>query len=189
MNGLKYLLLAGLTLEPRSGYDLTQWIAKAAQHYWAADHSSIYPALAALERQGLVIFEVKPSERGPKRKVYFITENGRKILLDWVDISPNRSEIRDEFLIKVLCYDFLPPERAISHLQLTRKVYVEKLFWFEQSICLLNQYDRDGTYPYAGRFGIWLTIRRGILSAKAIIAWCDEAIALIQTKVEATRFD
>jgi DNA-binding PadR family transcriptional regulator len=48
MNKLLDLLLARLMIEPQSGYDLTQWIARAAHHYWAADHSSIYPALAKL---------------------------------------------------------------------------------------------------------------------------------------------
>ncbi len=105
MNGLLYLLLARLTLEPQSGYDLTQWIARAAHHYWAADHSSIYPALAKLQRQGYVTFETQPSERGPKRKVYSITDAGRQVLLDWVSLPPAEPEIRDEQMVKALCYD------------------------------------------------------------------------------------
>lgn len=180
MNGLKYLLLAGLTIEAQSGYDLTQWIARAAHHYWAADHSSIYPALAALERQRLVSHEVRKSERGPQRKVYSITDAGRNALLEWLDIPPHEAEIRDEQLVKALCYDLIPPERAIAQLQITRQRYVEKLIWCEQSLRRLDEPHVDAHPAYASRLGVRLTIHRGVLSAKAGITWCDEAIAIIQ---------
>jgi DNA-binding PadR family transcriptional regulator len=178
MNGLQYLLLARLTFEPQSGYDLTQWIARAAHHYWAADHSSIYPALAKLQRQGYVTFETQPSERGPKRKVYSITEIGRQVLLEWVNLPPVEPEIRDEQMVKVLCYDLVPASVAIAQLQATRKRYLEKLTWLNETIRLLD--DEDSNLVYRSHVGIRLTIRRGILSTSAYINWCDEAIALLK---------
>ncbi|HEY9640472.1 MAG TPA: PadR family transcriptional regulator, partial [Coleofasciculaceae cyanobacterium] len=169
--------------KPQSGYDLTQWIAQAAHHYWAADHSSIYPALADLERQGFVNHEMQKSERGPKRKVYSITTSGRNTLLAWVDLPPAEAEIRDEQLVKALCYDLIDPEQAIAQLQISRQRYVAKLTWCQES---LQRLDQQGTVSaadsaYRGRLGIRLTIRRGVLSATAGISWCDEAIALMQT--------
>jgi DNA-binding PadR family transcriptional regulator len=167
-----------LTLKPQSGYDLTQWIAQAAHHYWAADHSSIYPALAKLNRQGFVTFETQPSERGPKRKVYSITETGRQVLLEWVSLPPAAAEIRDEQMVKALCYDLVPADQAIAQLQLTRTRYCEKLTWLHKAIALL---DDANTNPIdCAHLGMRLTIRRGILAATAYIDWCDEAISLIQ---------
>jgi PadR family transcriptional regulator AphA len=167
-------------LEPQSGYDLTQWIARAAHHYWAADHSSIYPALAKLKRQGYVTSETQPSERGPKRKVYSITETGRQVLLEWVSLPPSEAEIRDEQMVKALCYDFVPAAQAITQLQLTRERYLEKLTWLNEAIHLLN--DKNTTLPYRSHLGTQLTIRRGILTTLAYIAWCEEAIALLQER-------
>lgn len=181
MNRLLYLLLARLTLEPQSGYDLTQWIAKAAHHYWAADHSSIYPALAQLKRQGLVTFETQPSERGPKRKVYSITETGRQILLEWVSLPPTEAEVRDEQMVKALCYDLIPPIQAIAQLQLTREHYLEKLTWLNETLRSLQ--DENANSAYAHHLGIKLTIRRGILAASAYIDWCEEAITFVQGKI------
>jgi DNA-binding PadR family transcriptional regulator len=49
MNPLHYVLLAGIEAAPSSGYDLTLWLANLGQHFWAAEHSSIYPALQQLQ--------------------------------------------------------------------------------------------------------------------------------------------
>ena len=178
MNGLLYLLLARLTLEPQSGYDLTQWIKHAAHHFWAADHSSIYPSLAKLNDRGFVTFETQSSERGPKRKVYSITEAGRQVLMEWVSLSPAEAEIRDEQMVKALCYDLIPATQAIFHLQLTRERYLEKLTWLNEAIRLLD--DKNTRPVYFSHLGIRLTIRRGILAASAYISWCDEAISLMK---------
>lgn len=52
---------------------------------------SIYPLLARLERQGLVDTEMRPSERGPARKYYALTAQGRRTLEDgqveWASIT------------------------------------------------------------------------------------------------------
>lgn len=52
---------------------------------------SVYPLLARLERQGLVDTEMRPSERGPARKYYALTEQGRQALrqgqLEWTSIT------------------------------------------------------------------------------------------------------
>src|SRR5215217_737876 len=83
MTTLDYVILAGLIRKPRSGYDLTRWMERETSHFFVIGHSSIYPALARMEREGLVRHEVVPSDRGPERKVYSITEAGRDALLAW----------------------------------------------------------------------------------------------------------
>ena len=86
-------------------------------------HSSIYPTLTKLHRQGYVTFELQPSERGPQRKVYSVTETGRQAFLEWVSLPPAEAEIRDEQMVKVLCYDLIPTSQSIAQLQLTRLRY------------------------------------------------------------------
>ena len=43
---------------------------------------SVYPLLARLERQGVVDTETRPSERGPARKYYALTAQGKRVLSD-----------------------------------------------------------------------------------------------------------
>src|SRR5918993_810570 len=104
---VEYVILAGLVRRPRSGSDLSRGGRGETSHYFAVGHNRIYPALSELERDGLVVHEVEPSDRGPERKVYSITEGGRDALLCWVDSPPVERQGRDEHLGKGLCYGFL----------------------------------------------------------------------------------
>lgn len=49
----------------------------------ALAESTVYPALARLRAKGLVKTRTEPSERGPERKVFLLTEEGRALLAAW----------------------------------------------------------------------------------------------------------
>lgn len=182
---LKHALLAGLALEPRSGYDLTQWFARAASHYWAASHASIYPTLAALEKEDLVVHATTPSARGPARKVYRVTPAGRAFLLDWVGTPAAAAEVRDEQLVKALCYGLLPPDQALAQLGEAKDRYATRLAQYQEIAGWLNSIDPgpDGLAP-AARLGMLLTVSCGIRVAASYVAWCDEAAALIRAHAQ-----
>src|SRR5262245_52768070 len=112
-----YGVLASLGQQPRSGYDITQWFAHVTKHFCAFGHSSVYPTLADLEQRGLVAYTEMPSDQGPRRKVYHLTPAGSDVLLTWAGEPAADAEVRDEQLLKALCYGFLPPERAIELLR------------------------------------------------------------------------
>lgn len=108
MKTVNYVVLAGLLLRPRSGYDLARWMEGVAGHFFSVGHSTVYPALADLERRGFVAHEVVPSEKGPERKVYSPTSTGREALLAWTEEPAPMPQIRDEGLVKALCFGHLP---------------------------------------------------------------------------------
>src|ERR1700756_3210155 len=85
MNSLHYVLLAGIDAAPSSGYDLTLWLANLGRHFWAAEHSSIYPALQQLETAGFVTHREQLGKKGQTRKIYRLTKSGREKLKKWVD--------------------------------------------------------------------------------------------------------
>ena len=45
--------------------------------------STLYPLLLRLEQQGKVTVERRPSPKGPSRKYYIVTEEGRQALLEF----------------------------------------------------------------------------------------------------------
>lgn len=177
MTGLHYVLLAGLSVEPRSGYALTQWLERAARHYWAADGSSIYPALAALEREGWVAHTLAPSIRGPQRKVYTLTAEGEAALRTWVVGPVDDATVRDPLMVKALCYDLLPLEQALTQLRSAHERHAQKLARYEAILRLLDE--RETAEPRARRIGPRLTILRGVRVEAGYVAWCDEAMALL----------
>ncbi len=177
---LKYALLAGLALEPRSGYDLAQWFAETASYYWSATHSSIYPALAALEQERLVTHTVVPSDRGPARKVYTLTLLGHDALLAWLDTPAIPLTVRDEEALKALCYGLLPPEQARAQLEATRERHAANLARYKELARGVDHGEQDHNERWSvARLGLSLTLRRGIDVEKGYVAWCDEAIETV----------
>jgi len=174
LNPLHYVLLAGIDAAPSSGYDLTLWLTNLGQHFWAAEHSSIYPALHQLDTARLVTHRKQLGKKGQTRKIYRLTTSGRERLKKWVDEPSADAQVRDEQMVKVLCFDLLSRERITKHLQRIREHHAAKLFYYEDSL----QRHRQNS-PKQVRLGPLLTLHRGILAARAYVQWCDEALLLV----------
>jgi len=179
---VEYVILAGLIRMPRSGYDLSRWMQRETSHYFAVGHNRIYPALSELERDGLVVHEVVPSDRGPERKVYSITEGGRDALLCWVDSPPVERQVRDEQLVKVLCYGFLPTERALFRLEEVKAIHEEKLARYQGYRRGLEVELREGRISEETYLGTLLTLRRGIGAERSYVEWCEEAKEVLSSR-------
>jgi len=181
MKTLDYVILAGLIRKPRSGYDLTKWMERETSHFFAVGHSSIYPALARMEREGLVRYKVVPSEQGPERKVYSITEAGREALLSWVGEPAAKRQVRDEQLVKALCYGFLPQERVLAWLREEKADHEEKLAQYDGFERELEDLFREGGISREAYLGTKLTIARGLGVEKSYVEWCEEAAKTISS--------
>jgi PadR family transcriptional regulator AphA len=177
-----YGVLASLAQESRSGYDIAQWFAYVTKHFCAFGHSSIYPTLADLEKHGLVTYTETPSGQGPTRKVYRLTPAGHDALLAWVDAPADDAEVRDEQLLKALCYGFLPAERAIELLRIARARHEERKRRYEELVRAAEaDMQADDPHAAAAALGRKLTGRRGVGSQESYVAWCDEAIAAMES--------
>jgi DNA-binding PadR family transcriptional regulator len=179
---VEYVILAGLVRRPRSGYDLTRWMQRETSHYFAVGHNRVYPALAELERDGLVVHKVVPSDRGPERKVYSVTGAGREALLSWADSPPVERQVRDDQLVKVLCYGFLPPERALARLEEIKTLHEEKLARYEGYRRGLEVELRGGRISEEAYLGTLLTLRRGIGAERSYVEWCEEAQEVLSSR-------
>jgi PadR family transcriptional regulator PadR len=78
---LDLLILQTLQWGPRHGYALSKAIRTNSGEILKVDTGSLYPALHRLERQGWIAAEWKPSEVGPRLRVYRLTKSGRKRLV------------------------------------------------------------------------------------------------------------
>ena len=73
-NFLQPCLLLLLMEQPDHGYELAARLRP--MHDGEGDPGSVYRALRGLERQGLVRSEWSPSDVGPARRTYYITDDG-----------------------------------------------------------------------------------------------------------------
>ncbi len=97
---VRTLCLGILTLGDSSGYDIRKQFEEGPFAYFHhAGFGSIYPALKALNREGLVdCFEM--SQRGrPGKKVYSITAKGLEAFRNRLAKKPARDKNRSEIMV------------------------------------------------------------------------------------------
>lgn len=109
---VKTLCLGVLTERPMSGYEIRKHFEEAFQHFFLAGFGSIYPALADLAAGGLVTVESVEQEKRPDKKVYRITERGRRALIGDLMAAEPRHKVRSEFLALIYFAHLLPPARV-----------------------------------------------------------------------------
>ena len=78
---LEGCVLAILRQEERYGYEISQNLERYG--FGRIPEGTVYPLLLRLEQQGKVTVERRPSPKGPSRKYYIVTEEGRKALLEF----------------------------------------------------------------------------------------------------------
>jgi len=105
-------LCLGLLIEGDAcGYDLKKKFEAEFKPFFPAGYGSIYPALASLAADGLVACELEPQQGRPDRKIYRISEAGRRRFEQLLESSRPRHKLRSEFLATLYFAELLPPER------------------------------------------------------------------------------
>lgn len=79
---LELIVLQLLRAEPTNGYDLTLRIQALSRDVLNVNAGSLYPALYRLEQRGLLKAEWGASESGRRTKIYSLTTDGRKQLIE-----------------------------------------------------------------------------------------------------------
>lgn len=121
MGVLKYAILGLLNQKSMTGYDITKEFEEALCEFWSAKHSQIYPELKTLHEQGMVEYKIEISGTVLEKKLYSITELGKKDFMKWLE---SKKEIpptfKDEFRLQLFFSDFLSEkdrkELIINHL-------------------------------------------------------------------------
>lgn len=106
------LCLGALTEGDASGYEIRKLLLDRFGHFLDVSFGSIYPALAALLKDGLVDCEEVTQRGRPDKKLYRITDAGREAFVAALLQSPGRHKVRSEFLALLCFAHFLPPEQV-----------------------------------------------------------------------------
>jgi DNA-binding PadR family transcriptional regulator len=165
-------VLGALSVLPMTGYALRNEIRDTLGHFWSESFGQIYPALAELERQGLV--ERREAERTGS-STYAITPAGTARLLDLLTEPAQPVPPRNGLLLRLFFGRQLGPEACRTLVQRAREQAEQQLAQLtavRQE--LRNDQDHAADRPY------WLlTVSAGEHTARAAIAWADEALAAL----------
>jgi PadR family transcriptional regulator AphA len=172
----QYALLAVLSVEPMSGYDIRGFL-ESIGGFWSESYGQIYPNLRVLHRLGFVSKESGKGRGRRKRNVYSLTAEGRRHLRRWLmepvwlDRPP-----RNELLLKLFFGPEIGPKASMKQIERYRR-FLDGLRtqYLEIEAWLIREQADHPHLPY------WLmTVRYGIGSVDALLAWCDESLQVLR---------
>lgn len=134
------VILGMIYHQPAHGYALKNMVKEFfGDPYFKLNNNTLYSTLKELEENGFITGEEIPGERINK-KIYSITEKGRKHLLDLV-ATPAEPDI-DEFDLKVqlIFFDLIPEE---SRIKVIKPVYEAKLKMYQDALKKKEKYGSD----------------------------------------------
>jgi DNA-binding PadR family transcriptional regulator len=131
---VRTICLAILTRGDATGYEIKKTVEEDGyRHFAEASFGSIYPALNRLTEEGLVLVHAEAQEKRPDRKVYTITQAGRRALVDALTGPLPEDRHRSSFIFAMQFADLLPKERVGQMLDTYIAHTEEKLVQLQQA--------------------------------------------------------
>lgn len=169
----RYAVLGMLSIAPMSGYDIKKRVGESISNFWTESYGQIYPILKSLMAEKLVTKTVEKGAGKPDRHVYELTDRGRKELQRWLTEGVTPKVERNELLLKLFFGEEVSFETNIRHVEGFRELQrglLEKYKAIEKEI--KAEYADNSNLPY------WLlTVSYGQHVSRALLDWCDEALA------------
>ncbi|WP_107842010.1 PadR family transcriptional regulator [Metasolibacillus meyeri] len=170
---LKHTILGFLNMNAFTGYNLWQMFNGSVKNYWSATHTQIYRTLSELEKGNMVEVELVQQEKHPNKKVYHLTESGKKELLKWLQTPIDLPPVRDKFLVQFSFSDILAHEDIIHNIE----SYIEKIEMKLEDL-KSDQYKVYFQYAHSHRERfLWeKTIEHGIWSYESELKWLKDCL-------------
>jgi PadR family transcriptional regulator, regulatory protein AphA len=113
-----YGLLGMLATRPWTGYELTQQVRRSMRFVWPVSEGHLYREQKHLVSLGWAT--VTEEEAGRRtRKLYEITDSGRRALADWLESVPEEPHLQIEGLLRTLYADQAGPDELAAALHAT----------------------------------------------------------------------
>ncbi|QGQ99593.1 PadR family transcriptional regulator [Paenibacillus psychroresistens] len=170
MNTLSFGLLCILATHNYTGYELMLKI----QPFWQAKHSQIYPLLAALVKEGLVLFEDVAQSDKPDKKIYSITEKGLNELKQWMAESSAEPVTRDEMMLKAYCISIVDVDVIQTLFDEQEQMYANRLAKYKNYCELIPKIDGGIAEIdfHSPQFGLYIILKKAIMNAEVNLEWC-----------------
>lgn len=112
---VRTICLAILTRGDATGYEIKKLFEEGGyRHFVEASFGSIYPALNRLTEEGLVSVRAEAQAKRPDRKVYTLTESGRRAVVTSLMKPLSEDKHRSPFLFAMLFSHLLPQKHVIA---------------------------------------------------------------------------
>ena len=111
---VKTILLGSLFDKSLSGYDLKKLFSLSFAFFSGLSYGSIYPALKQLKQEGLITMKLEIQESAPNRKVYTITEAGKKAFLNSIKSPFGIERYKNALLMRMFFFAHLSEKERLE---------------------------------------------------------------------------
>lgn len=186
---LRNAVMAALLEGEASGYDLAKAFDATVANFWMSTPQQLYRELERMEAEGLVTARVVEQERRPNKRLFSLTEAGRKAVRAYTTEPLGKpAVIRDELLVKVQCLD-------AGDMEAVRTAIAERMEWATAKLAryerlrqrLLDGRSEDAYFAEAERIGPYLTLLRGMSFERENLQWGDMALRRLEQRTAALR--
>lgn len=159
---VKHGMLALLYEQPHHGYEIKTGFDDLVQKKWPLNPGQVYTTLDRLERDGLVD---SPGSDEKDRKIYKITDAGKKEFMDWLYTPVEYSLLKNTFYFKWLCsqkVDVGQEKEMVEHQRKTIIKNILQLTKFKQQLEVENEQE-----------SMQLLVEGALLHLEADLKWLD----------------
>lgn len=177
-NKTKFAILGMLFDQPRSGYQIRQFMLESTNHFWQESDASIYPMLKKLEAEQLVTSKCEFVGKR-ERKIFEITEAGKKEFSGWLALPAEEETHRSELLLKLFFGAHTTKEECLEQLSLHLKRVLETKKVFEHiETDSLSQIPDEHPHKL-----FWImALRNGIIQVNAELQWLTECFKILEKR-------
>ncbi|TXN29509.1 PadR family transcriptional regulator [Lacisediminihabitans profunda] len=189
---LRYALLALLTAQPMTGYDLAKAFHSSVGHVWHAPDSQIYPELKRMEAEGLVVATaVARNSRATSatKRIYSISDAGIAAFREWMETPIEYVRERDPAHLRAAYFEWTDPETVRTQLRAHIEHWTEQREQWQIQLGAI----RDQSHPITARrleifpetewpriIGYKIFVYEGLVDrASQQIAWATRGLALV----------
>lgn len=174
------VILGLLCHEPLTGYDIKKRIDNTIRFFWKGSFGSIYPALADMEKNGLVGKSEDVKKTGGRERIeYYITKQGEEALKKWLNDSRASNELKYETLLKLFFGGIEDREVSIRNIEQFEQEIQQELQLFRLYQKSLSKVLEENDHVY-----YYLTVTFGIETHEAYLKWCKQAKEILKNGVE-----
>lgn len=177
---LPHALLGVINYTPLTGYDLKTAFNASINGFWNASLPQIYRTLHQMEKNGWVLSSIEQQKGKPNKKIYNITNEGKKELRKWLSEPLEMPLPKNKMLIKVF---FGKQMRHQDLINLIRERREQEIKFLEEA----GNEHKQTVDQYAIKLGakddvrFWqLSLDFGIRKSKMIVEWCDSALKILE---------
>jgi PadR family transcriptional regulator, regulatory protein AphA len=163
----RQFILGLLAQQPMSGYDIKRAQKSLTWLVGNPSFGSLYPTLHCLLREGRVTMEVREGHERPSRKVYSLTEAGRRELREWADRPHPSNGSLKEFVMHLNLAGSLSHEALFAHLRQRHEQVTAQRAMLARTVNAIDE-DADPGQRLVASFALALAI--------AELAWLESAL-------------